>query len=327
MRNALLALVALALAAPAGPAQSWGDKMFKEGTSHDFGSVPRGAQLFHRFPMTNIYAVPLTILDYRGSCGCVTITPSKTVLEPRETIWIDVNMDARRFTGQKVVRVNVTVGPQYSSTAELKVSANSRADVVFNPGQVSFGAVSRGDTPTQTLDVEYAGGLDWRVKGVVANGAPFNVALQELYRQPGKVGYRVNFTLQAEAPVGALKQEVYLQTNDPASQLVPVLVEATVQASLTVSPEMLKLGDLKVGQEKVPKVMVRGSKPFRILAVEGAGDGVSVSAPPVAQQAQQHTLVVKCQPGKAGAFHKQLQIKTDLQEAPVTVTVEGNAVP
>src|SRR5436305_1540493 len=106
MRNAVLALVAMALGAAACPAQnSWAEKMFKDGTSHDFGSVPRGAQLFHRFTMTNIYAVPLQLLDVHSSCGCATVTPSTRVLEPRGTAFIDVTMDGRRFTGQKSIRV------------------------------------------------------------------------------------------------------------------------------------------------------------------------------------------------------------------------------
>src|SRR5262249_12918239 len=148
----------------------------------------------------------------------------------------DVNMDGRRFTGSKSIRVNVTVGPEFTSTAELHVSANSRADIVFNPGQVTFGAVSHGDTPSQTLEVEYAGMLAWKVEGVISNAAPFEAAYEESYREPGRVGSRVKVPLQANVPTGALKQEVSLQTNDPASKLVPVLVEATIQATLTVSP-------------------------------------------------------------------------------------------
>src|SRR5947209_8342995 len=99
MRNSVLALIALAAVTTAAPAQSWAEKMFKEGTSHDFGSVARGAQLFHRFPMTNIYAVRLDITNVQTSCGCATVTPSKQSLEPRETAYIDVLMDGRRFTG------------------------------------------------------------------------------------------------------------------------------------------------------------------------------------------------------------------------------------
>jgi hypothetical protein len=330
MRNAVLALVALVLGAAACGAQttSWADKMFKDGISHDFGSVPRGAQLFHRFSMTNIYAVPLQIIDVRTSCGCSAATPSTKLLQPREVGFIDVSMDGRKFTGPKSIRVSVTVGPEYTSTAELTVTANSRADVVFNPGQVTFGAVPKGSTPTQTIDVEYAGTLDWRVTGVLTNGAPFDVALEEWYRVPGKVGYHARFTLQARAPVGPLKQEVFLQTNDPASQLVPVLVEATVQAALTVSPDPVRADDLRVGQELTRKVMVRGTRPFRVLAVEGTGDDVGVATRlPTDKPQVQHTLVLKCRPARPGDFKRELRIRTDLQDAPVTVTVEGKAVP
>jgi hypothetical protein len=328
MRNAVLALVALTLGAAACPAQSWADKMFKDGTTHDFGSVPRGAQLFHRFPMTNIYAVPLQIVDVHTSCGCATATPSAKVLGPRETGYIDVTMDGKKFTGAKSIRVSVTVGPEYSSTAELRVTATSRADIVFNPGQVSFGVVSRGETPTQTIEVEYAGSLPWQVEGVISNGAPFDITYEEMYRRPKQVGYRVTFALQANAPVGALKQEVFLQTNDPASKLVSVLVEATLQATLTVSPDNLKLNDLHAGQQVTRRVMVRGSRPFRILSVEGAGDGIGTATTLPSQQPQvQQSLTLKCQLTQPGAFQRQLRIKTDLQEAPVTVTVEGKVVP
>src|SRR2546423_15301678 len=107
MRNAVLTLVTLTLASTAAPAQtvevrSWAEKMFKDGVSHDFGSVPRGAQLQHRFTMTNPYAVPLEVTITRISCGCVTATATTKTLDPKGTGDIDVTMDARRFTGAKL---------------------------------------------------------------------------------------------------------------------------------------------------------------------------------------------------------------------------------
>src|SRR5207244_2165563 len=191
----------------------------------------------HRFPVTNIYAVPMTITDIKSGCGCVTASAGKMVLAARESTTIEVRMDARRFTGAKTVGVRVSVGPDFVSSAELRVTANSRADIVFNPGQVSFGAVARGQTPTQMIDVEYAGALRWEVKEVVKSEAPYTVTVKELYRRPGQVGYRLSVTMKADTPAGALKHDVYLKTNDPAAPLVPVLIEANVQAVLTVSPE------------------------------------------------------------------------------------------
>jgi len=236
MRMAGLALVTLLLATTEISAQTgaWLDKMFKGNTSHDFGNAPHGAQLYYRFPMTNIWAVPLDVGIERVSCGCVTASLSTNRLQPRESGYLEVNMNARLFTGPRTVTIYITVGPQYTSTTAIRVSAHSRTDVVFNPGQVKFGVVQRGQTPERTIDVEYAGTLDWTVREVDKSDAPLDVTLDQLYRQPGKVGYRIRTALKADAPPGLFKHELVLKTNDPASPLVPVLVEAMIQAPLTV---------------------------------------------------------------------------------------------
>jgi hypothetical protein len=327
MRTLVLAPVVLAVAATAAAAQTspWAEKMFKGATAHDFGSVPRGAQLYYRFPMINIWAVPLELTSVRTSCGCVTATPTKKQLQPREAAYLDVTMDAHRFTGPKTVSIYLTLGPQYTSTATLRVSANSRADVVFNPGEVNFGVVQRGHNPVQTIEVEYAGLLDWRVNDIDKGGAPVDVVLEQLYREPGRVGYRLRTTLNADAAPGLLKQELFLKTNDPASPLVPVLVEAMVQAPLTVKPSSLKLGSPKVGETVTRRVNVYGGKPFKILAIEGLGEGLEADLPQAAATVQ--TVTLTYQPAKAEEVHRQLQIRTDLPgQPPVTVTVDGTAL-
>ncbi|MCS6853027.1 MAG: DUF1573 domain-containing protein [Gemmataceae bacterium] len=329
MRYAIVAVGIVALNLGGAPAvvEKWAEKMFAPaGTVHDFGNVPRGAQLHHRFTITNIYAVPLQIMGTpRASCGCVKVTAPTHPLQSREKAYIDVVMDTTRFTGPKTVSIYVNIGPHYQSTAVLQVSANARADVVFNPGEISFGVVQRGQTPSQTIDVEYAGVLDWRVTGVVTQGTAYDATVEELYRRPGQVGYRLKVTVKPDAPEGSQKQDIFLQTNDPASPMVPVLVDATIQAPLSVVPATLNLGVLPVGKEELRRVVVRSShKPFRIVSIEGLGDGLEAQAPPAAANLQ--VVTIKCQPGKAGEFRRQLIFKTDLdKEATATVTIEGTA--
>src|SRR3954451_5020454 len=101
MRKALTALMVLALTGPLATAQGWAEKMFKDGLTHDFGGVPRGAQLYHRFVITNIYAVRMEITGVKSGCGCVSADVAKRVREPRKPTVIDVKMYARRFTGAK----------------------------------------------------------------------------------------------------------------------------------------------------------------------------------------------------------------------------------
>ncbi len=331
MRNFLLTLVVLALATVAAPAQGWAEKMFPDGLTHDFGTVPRGTQLLHKVKITNIYNVRMEITSIKSGCGCVTATAAKRVLEPRESTIIEVRMDARRFTGPKEVGVRVTVGPEYISSAELTIKANSRTDVVFNPGQVSFGTVTRGQAPTQTINVEYAGKLDWQVSEVVAKDVPYTTVIKELYRQPagrlgvGKSGYRLSVTLKDDAPLGALTHFVYLKTNDPASPLVPVLIEANVQSALSVLPAALSLGAVKTDTTLTRRVVVRGNRPFRIKEVDGVGSDIQLGAALATTDAEVQFVTFKCNFDKPGPFKRELKIKTTIQDAPVVVTIDGTA--
>src|SRR5947199_7947727 len=129
---------------------------------------------------------------------------------------------------------------------------------------MNFGVVARGQTPTQTIEVEYAGNLDWKVSDVVVNTAPYSVTFHEMYRRPGQVGYKIEATLKADAPAGAFKHEIFLKTNDPASSLVPMTLEANVQATLSVTPSTLRITNVKVGEPVTPLVRLQGARPFRV---------------------------------------------------------------
>jgi hypothetical protein len=162
MRKLALAALATIVLSQTATAQTtaWADKLFGGSTMHDFGMVPRGAQLKYSFKMTNIYKEPLQITQVRVSCSCLTATPSTNVLMPNESATLDINMDGRQFSGAKTIRIYVSVGPKYISTATLTVTANARQDVVFTPNDLDFGNVSRGQTPTRSIDVEYTGLID-----------------------------------------------------------------------------------------------------------------------------------------------------------------------
>lgn len=329
MKHMVLTLALLAFGTASASAQSaWAEKLFGGVTSHDFGGVPHGAQVKYSFPVKNIYAVDLTFTQVRSSCGCLTPVANPLMLKPQQTGTIDITIDTTRFTGFKSFKVHVTVGPQFVSTATLSVSATSRTDVVFNPGQINFGVVPQGKSPAQIVDVEYAGALNWQMVEVVKNSAaPFTVTAKELYRQlpqngvPGKVGYRLTATLKPDAPAGAIKQELVLKTNDPTTPVLTLLAEGTVQATLTVAPSNVNYGAVKVGETKILRVQVRGARPFRILGVNGDGTGVKVEVPTAS--AASHLLTIHLAPTQAGEVRRQLEIRTDLDNAILTLPVEA----
>jgi hypothetical protein len=251
---------------------------------------------------------------------------SRQTLQPKETGHLDVLMDTRRFAGPKVVTVFMTVvHPQYTSTAVFNVKAVCRTDVTLNPGAVNFGIVPRGQTPTAAVDVDYAGALAWQVTGVPTSDL-FKVDVTERYRQPGRVGYRVQLTLKPDAPPGSYKQEIALTTNDPGSPSLPVPFELTVQSSLAVFPDTVRFGSTKVGVASDYKVSVRGSgKPFRITGVDGLGDGVAIVEPiPSTDAKPVHILTIRYLPSAAGNLGKKITFQTDIGTT-AQLSIEGAA--
>jgi hypothetical protein len=336
MRTFALALLALVVVLvtritaqnPTPVTVGWAEKMIKDNPAHDFGTVPRGGKLIHRFPITNIYAVRMEIVSLVSGCGCVTATAAKRVLEPRETTYIEVVMDTSRIQGgqQKAVAVRFTVGPEFVSSAEVRVSASVRGDIVFNPGQFNFGNVPRGQAPVMAVDVEYAGNLPWQIQEItIRKDFPFTITSKELYRQPGRVGYQLQLTLKADAPAGSIKEDLYLKTNDPASPTVPVLVEANVLPALAVAPNPLNLGAVKVGEVLVRRVVVRGNKPFVVTGVDGGSEVTAAGELRTAPAAVQ-TLTLNIKLDKQGDFQKTVEIKSDQGES-AQLIVEGTAVP
>ncbi len=331
MRKALfviLSVVAGAGAVRGNDDSPWAEKLFDNKTEHDFGNVPHGAQMFHKFAFKNIYAVPLDVTITRISCGCTTAAASTQRVGPHERGSIDVNMNGRVFTNARTVSVFVQFSnPQFYSTATLKVSANSRPDIVFNPGQVNFGVVPQGQGAAQDITVEYAGTFPWKVDNqVVTNGLPVEAKVDVLRTDPGVRGYRISVSLKADTPPGVLKGEMFLKTNDPASPLLPVLIEGNVQPALTVAPAAVRL-TAAVNESRSASVVVRGNKPFRILSVDGGGEGLAVANALPDTPSDTHRLTFRLKKEDAGDFRRKLQIKTDLQSAPVTVTVEGIVTP
>lgn len=329
MRTLLLTLAVSLLSASTLLAQSgaWADKLFGGETTHDFGVVARGSQLKYAFKMTNIYKVPLDITDIKISCGCLKAEPSTRSLQPGETATLNIHMDGRQFSGLKTIRVAVTVGPKYVSTATLTISANARGDVAFTPSQIDFGNLHQGQTPTKTIDVEYNGNLpSWRVTEIVKNAsAPFELKVEALAGAPPGRGFRILATMKSEPATGAFKQDVLLKTNDPASPVLTFHIVGNVQAGLAVSPNPIAIKDLKVGETQTKKVIVRAPRPFRITSVDGQGDGVTVDIPNRDETAI--VLTVHLAPTKAGEIRKTLLIRTDLDKQATPLVIEATVEP
>jgi hypothetical protein len=299
------------------------DKFF-ESKYHDFGTVPRGAQLLHQFKWVNPEKTRLEITDLKASCGCAAATALPRVLEPGQKGVIEVLVDAKKFIGEKKVHVQVTINGERTEAATLELTAHSRPDIVYNPGEVNFGVVAAGASATLPIEIEYAGQLDWRIEELINQSPSLEARYEETYRKSGQAGYRIQVSLKPDVPAGDFKHELQLRTSDPSARVIPVLVLATIRARLLASPSPTYFGTVKEKQTTTRRIVLRADKPFQITKIEGLSEGLTASKS--ASPALVQTLTLSWTPEAAGELNAQLTITTDLDShGTITIPVHGQA--
>jgi hypothetical protein len=309
-RILVFALVFLGWNAGEGLSQDWAKKMFKT-TSHDFGSVARGAKAEFAFELVNCYKEEIHIAGVRSSCGCTTPAASKDTLKTWEKAEILASLNTRSFSGQKNATVTVTIDRPFMAEVQLSVAAYIRRDVVFTPGVVEFGSIEQGQSVEKTVEVFYAGRDDWRIVDVRSANSNFEVELNEKERGGGRVSYSMLVRLKGQSPNGYLLDQLTVVTNDRNMTIIPLAVEGRVLSPLTISPGSLVLGVLTPGQTVTKQLVVKGNEPFRILNVQCADPSFTFDAPSDAKSL--HLVPITFTGGAHGSkVAETIVIKTDL---------------
>jgi hypothetical protein len=305
-------ITALAACASSASAGTWGQTLFDE-LSKDFGSVPRGPQLTHHFRVTNRTKSAVNISSVRVSCGCVTATAMKTRLEVGEETTIFATMDSTRFVGPKSVTIFVQFDAPQFEEVRLYVQANGRNDFTVTPDTLSLGQVKRGSEAVASTTVTFYGHNGARVVEAKGESNYVDAAVVEERRTNFEVTYKVTAKLRTDTPVGKWFTDVWLTTNVTTLTKMRIPLTVEVESPLTVSPNFLALGSVKVNEDVQRRVVVRGVRPFRVTEVKGGDAELQVSAAsPEAREV--HVLTVRLRATKAGAVDKTLRVVTDLPE-------------
>lgn len=316
-------VLAFLLALPAS-GQEWASKMFSA-TSHDFGTVARGAKTEYRFEVKNIYKEAVHIARVRSSCGCTQPSVENADLETYETGAIVAKFNTQRFLGHRSATLTVTIDKPYYAEVRLRVKGNIRGDVVVEPGAVNFDTISEGSPAERTIRVKYSGRRDWKIVDVRSANPHFEAEIRDTGKTRGQVYYDLLIRLKDDAPVGYLSDQVFLVTTDPSAGEIPVWVEGRVVSEIAASPSTLYLGDVRPGGEVTKKLVVRGKQPFKILGVNCPDDCFRFKSPDTS--APLHVVEVTFVGGEPGKIQETITIRTDRSRGhDVTITAYVNVV-
>jgi hypothetical protein len=332
MRTPCLAFLLLLGIAGSACAQDWAKKMFSE-TSHDFGKVARGAKVEYSFTIENIYEEDAHISACYSSCECTTPQLEKRFLKTWEKAELKAVVNTRDYWGQRDVTITVKFDAPFPAEVQVHIHAHIRSDVVVQPEEVQFGTVKLGSVLQRQVRINYAGRSDWQIVNVENANPAIQTQLVETARVGNKVSYDLITTLKGDAPVGYIKDNLILVTNDAVTKNArfPVSVEAIVASPLTVQPNPLLIGVLKKGQPATKQLVVRSTAteptPFRITAVHCDDPRFEVRPPEKASV--MHLLPVTFKGGDAeGRITAKLRLETDLPNvAPVEVVVNVQVTP
>ncbi|WP_437185779.1 DUF1573 domain-containing protein [Planctomicrobium sp. SH668] len=316
--------------------ENWATRMFSE-LRHDFGTVARGADTRAILKIQNIYEEDVTIDNVGTTCGCTAAKPNKTLLKTGEFADVEIVMNTVKFMRRKDSNVDVTLtfrGPQGISTKTVRVpiTAYIRSDVVISPepGNANFGVVELGQQAIRKLDVAYAGREDWGITNIrIPEGAPIQADLKEVFRGSGQVRYELTVVLTSDAKMGTIQDQIHLITNDANSAEVPVLVLGTVEPDIVFSPAgVYQLGQMKAGEVREFRVVLRGRRPFSIGKIEADHpDLMSVKSPGADAKTVHIVPFQVTAPSTPGEFTENLTFTIAGRPEPLVSSATGVVVP
>ena len=308
--SGLLAVVSLLSSTAAG--QDWARKMFDE-SRHDFGTVARAAKAEFEFTFNNPYVEDVHVAGVRSSCGCTSVRVDKPSLKTHEKSAIIATFNTKTFQGQRGATLTVTFDKPFYAEVQLQVSGFIRTDVVLEPGGVQFGAVEQGKPAETRVAVSYTGRSGWQIAAVKSTNPNMSAEVVETKRSGGQVSYDLCVKLNGNAPVGYLNDHLLLVTNDATPVQIPVAVEGRVQASITVSPASLFMGVVPPGETATKQIVVKGVKPFRILAITCDDERFVFDTSKADAPKTLHLVPVTFAAGAdAGKVTRTIRIETDL---------------
>jgi hypothetical protein len=286
--------------------------MFTE-SSHDFGTVARGAKVEYRFKFSNPYVESVHVSSVTSSCGCTTPTGPTAEIKTHETGEIVAAFNTRStYLGNHSATITVQFDKPFAAIMQLNVWGDIRGDLLVQPESVDLGTLDQGQEVERKLSVTHTGSSDWKILDVRSVNTNYEVEVKNGAHNGGQVSYDLLVHLKKDAPPGYVKDQLILVTNDQRVTQFPIEVDGLVKAELSASPQSVSFGVVEAGKAaKSQAIVVRGRRSFKITGVQCDDDAFTFKPQDAASGVQLITVGFTA-PEKPGKIAKKVRIETDL---------------
>ena len=326
--------------------EEWAREMIdKDQLSINYKSVAKGQDVSFKIRVRNKYKEDMQITSLATSCGCIswdenrggTLLPAPIVIPSGKEQVITLRLDTIRHQGEQknkratITFLNTAVNPlQGRGTATVLVEGYIRSDVVLEPGSVNFGSVDPEKGAEQRISVNYAGRPDWKLVSAKCSSPHLTTDFVEKSRVVGpitSVRYELIVKLKESAPVGQLRDQLILVTDDANNPQIPVQVDARVESDIIVTDA--NFGTLTPGKPKSIKVIVRYTKlpvkAFKIEKFERTRDDSSIKIEKSADFKPLHAFTLTfTPPNEPGPFEEDFYLTVSGRTDPIVFKARGS---
>ena len=291
-------------------------RLVVDAAHHDFGKVPPGTKVTHRFLLTNAGDGPLNILKMESSCGCTTTLLGKARVAPGEATELEVTFNSAGLRGVANKSVRVITDDPVAPDRLLTFQAEVLGSVLVADPDVRFEELVAGDRRKATVKLESGTGVPITVTDVTLSEAPW---LGVATREEGQNVF-VDFELVGR-DLPALKRAgtdtVIVHVTNPQPSVVKLRVHWARRSPIQASPGHLAWAE-PAGRALMATVRVTQDEhqPFRILAVRTTNPLLKVAAFSRKASDRHRLNVVLAGSAPAGTYDERVILTLDRPDCP-----------
>lgn len=216
--------------------------------------------------MRNVSAEERTIVDFSGSCGCLTIEPRKLTIPPSQTAELAVTLDLTHRLPYQVglaqwpvsVKFNPVFQGDFSSTPGWEIKALVRSRVSLDCTQIPFMDQCTHLGPSVARKVRARAHVPVERLKVSALPNMANVRVEAVHGSPDE--YQIVVSPNPRLPVGPFSFDVEVRAvtlDGEVHRCASIEASGEMQPSLGVFPRLILLGEHSLSDQAEADISVR----------------------------------------------------------------------
>lgn len=306
----------------------------------DFGEHGFEENLTWTLPLRNTTDQEIEIMSFNTTCGCSEISPDSLILPPQETREVTMILDLHPQTQEEIsqvvrllrIRVTPVVRGGLPEQVEWVVSGRVINPFQFSPEFVNYGDNLVHGTPHETTEVEVHSRQPMEDISAECESTLAKVTIDRISSE-NQQDFKLRIEPSENLPVGDREFNVIVRgtsSKDGDQYSGGLRVNMPVLAPVTVSPRVISLGALPVGQRATREVTLksRDEKLFEIVDIESDAQ-IQISPEPDSDLPNVYRVEVEGQkPGLTFGvvtFRVRTEPGADTYDLPLRVSVYGVA--